>query len=238
MLPGHCSPAHGSSAGAAPVRWRRAASRHRTGPGGCTGSRSGPTLMGPWRHGEAEDAQLRRCPGPGTRCGRLGRGIAASGGTQALGCPAGGRCLGGVPLGCTQVSDGLGQRDEADDEPDLLGGWGVARIRRRRQQPRRVTHAVARRSGAEDAPVGGAGGTVISVRGLADLPAAKGCGGDVQGVSGPGCIGRRSRIDGGEVADLRRAPAQVADQRAGGPSARLSGPPLDRGPRRRRRRSG
>jgi len=142
---------------------------------------------------------------------------------QAFGRVAGGGSLGSVPLCFTQVSDGLHERDKPRDQRDLGKGSVVADRRSGGQQSGCAAQAVSRWGGARDAPVGGTGGAVVRIGGLAQYPAAHRGRGGMQGVgSGPGRIGRGGGVGGGEVADLgggvgavRAACSQMALRSAG-----------------------
>src|ERR1035441_2728139 len=122
---------------------------------------------------------------------------------QVFGRVAGGGSLGGVPLCLTQVCDVFHERGEAGDQRDLRECRVAADGCGGGQQPGCAAQAVPGRGGARDAPVGGAGGAVVGIGGLAQPPAAQRGRGGMQGVGGgPGGVRGRSRVGGGGVGGL------------------------------------
>jgi hypothetical protein len=130
-------------------------------------------------------------PGPPSRCRSD---VARHGRAQLFGCPAGGRCLGGVTLCFPHVSDGLGQSGEAAKERRLGQGRVAGDGRGCGQQPGCPAQVVAGRGRTGNRAVGGTGGAVVGIGCLAEHPAAQRIGGVQRVGCGPGGVGSREIV--------------------------------------------
>jgi len=184
------------------ARFRPCGSAGRVWPGLAGTGPSGWRLAGPDGEGEVGGGELSSGPGA---AGWPGRGLAApDGGVQLFGGRAGGGGLRRPVLGVAEVGHGVGEGGEAGQQHERGQGWVAGGLGEGAQQPGGVPQP-APGGWSGEAAIGGAGGPVVAVRGLAQHAAAqRGSGGVQRAGGGPGRVGVGGRVGAGQRADLCR----------------------------------